>query len=54
MESSTARNETRSMMMTDYKDEKLDKSKELNASMTIRQTAKDEYTRTLENLGGQA
>lgn len=44
--------ETRSFMQNDYGDSKLDKSKELNESMTIDSTSADEYTRKLENLGG--
>lgn len=31
---------------------KLDKSKELNSSMTIADTAQDEYTRKIFNIGG--
>ena len=36
-------NETRSMMKGSYQDNKLDKSNELNESMTIKETSKDEY-----------
>lgn len=42
-------------MKTHYNDEKLDKSNELNSSMTINETTQaDEYTRKLQNLGGNA
>ena len=38
-----------------YESEKLDKSNELNGTMTIDETTQsDEYTRKLENLGGNA
>lgn len=46
-------NEARSMMAGSYNDSKLDKSKELNADMTISESSKDEYTSTIENLGGK-
>ena len=45
-------NETRSMMKGSYQDNKLDKSNELNESMTIKETSKDEYEQTLHTLGG--
>ena len=45
-------NETRSMMKGSYQDNKLDKSNELNESMTINETSKDEYEQTLHSLGG--
>ena len=48
------KNETRSMMKGTYTDSKLDKSKELNANMTINEASKDEYESTLHNLGGNA
>ena len=42
-------------MKTHYSDEKFDKSNELNNKMTIDETTKaDEYTRELQNLGGNA
>lgn len=47
------KNETRSMMKTDYTDVKLDKEKELNSEMTIKHTEEDEYTRTIKNIGGK-
>lgn len=40
------------MMKTHYGSEKLDKEKELNAEMTIKEQAKDEYTQKIETLGG--
>ena len=40
-------------MKSHYQDEKLDKSNELNASMTISETNQaDEYTKKLQSLGG--
>lgn len=40
-------------MKSHYDDEKLDKSNELNSSMTINETTQaDEYTQKLQNLGG--
>jgi len=47
-------NETRSMMKGNYEDHKLDKSNELNESMTIDTRSRDEYEQTLFNLGGQS
>ena len=42
-------------MKSHYQSEKLDKSNELNSSMTISETnQEDEYTRKLKNLGGNA
>ena len=46
-------NETRSMMKGSYQDTKLDKSNELNESMTISEASKDEYEQTLHTLGGK-
>ena len=46
-------NETRSMMKGSYQDNKLDKSNELNESMTISEASKDEYEQTLHTLGGK-
>lgn len=45
-------NETRSMMKTNYQDTKLDKSNELNDSMTLNEGSRDEYEKTLHNIGG--
>lgn len=45
-------NSTRSFMKTDYKDTKMDKSEELNESMTISHSQQDEYTKALKNIGG--
>lgn len=47
-------NETRSMMKGSYQDNKLDKSNELNESMTISEASKDEYEQTLHTLGGNS
>ncbi len=46
------KNETRSMMKTSFNDQKLDKSNELNESMTINESSRDEYESTLHNIGG--
>lgn len=46
------KNETRSMIKRDYSDVKLDKSNELNDSMTINEASRDEYEKTLHNIGG--
>lgn len=46
-------NETRSMMKGSYQDNKLDKSNELNESMTISESSRDEYEQTLHSLGGK-
>ena len=45
-------NENKSFMHTTYEDNKLSKSKELNASMTIESTAADEYTNKIKNIKG--
>ena len=45
-------NENKSFMHTTYEDNKLSKSKELNANMTIESTAADEYTNKLKNIKG--
>lgn len=42
----------KSFMVSDYGDNKLSKEKEINASMTIADKPKDEYTRAIENIGG--
>lgn len=49
-----SKNEMRSMMKGNYEDHKLDKSNELNESMTINPASRDEYERTISNLGGQS
>lgn len=45
-------NTMREMMNSSYGDEKADKSRELNKSMTIKNTSPDEYTRKIMNIGG--
>lgn len=45
-------NETRSMMKSTSGDIKMDKSNELNDTMTINEGSRDEYENTLHNLGG--
>ena len=45
-------NETRSMMKGSYQDHKLDKSNELNDSMTIDHSSRDEFENKLHNLQG--
>lgn len=52
MKDLTAENENRSMMKTDYGDEKVDKSNELNETMTISEQSRDEYEQAAHNLGG--
>lgn len=47
-----AKNENRSMMKSDYGNNKADKSNELNESMTIKETPQDEYTKKIHTLGG--
>ena len=46
------KNQTRSFMKGTYQDNKLDKSSELNDSMTINESSRDEYEQKLHNLGG--
>ena len=46
------KNETRSFMKGTYQDNKLDKSSELNDSMTINESSRDEYEQKLHDLGG--
>ena len=48
-----AENTAKSKMKSDYGDVKLDKSKELNDSMTISEASRDEYESTLHILGGK-
>ena len=48
----TAENDARSMMSGSYNDSKLDKSQELNETMTISESPSDEYTNTIHNIGG--
>ena len=45
-------NENKSFMHATYEDNKLSKSKELNARMSIESTAADEYTNKLKNIKG--
>lgn len=46
-------NDMRSMMKTDYKDEKLSKENELNQSMSIDPQAPDKLERKLKSLKSQ-
>ena len=46
------KNTTRDMMKSNYGEEKLDKSTELNETMTIANTNADDYTKKIHNLGG--
>ena len=46
------KNQTRSFMKGSYEDHKLDKSSELNDSMSIDEKSRDEYEQKLHNLGG--
>ena len=45
-------NENKSFMHSTYEDNKLSKSKELNANMSIESTTADEYTNKLKNIKG--
>ena len=45
-------NNMREMMKDTYSDTKVDKSNELNDSMTITNTGADEYTKKIMNIGG--
>ena len=45
-------NENEVFMHSTYEDNKLSKSKELNANMSIESTAADEYTNKLKNIKG--
>ena len=45
-------NEMRSMMKGSYNDHRLDKSAELNDSMTINEGSRDEYEQKIHTLGG--
>ena len=45
-------NENKSFMHSTYEDNKLSKSRELNANMSIESTAADEYTNKLKNIKG--
>lgn len=47
------KNTTRSMMSGNYGDNKMDKSNELNDSMTINEGSRDEFESTLHTLGGK-
>lgn len=50
----SGKNENRSMMKTTNGDNKLDKSNELNASMTINEASRDEYEQAIHNIGGSS
>lgn len=45
-------NEPKSFLDNSYGDEKANKVAELNDSMTIKETGRDEYEQKLHNLGG--
>ena len=45
-------NENRSMMKNTYNDNRVDKSNELNDTMTLNEGSRDEYENTIHNLGG--
>lgn len=45
-------NKTKDFMKSHYNDEKMDKSNELNESMTIKNNGADEYTNKIHNIGG--
>lgn len=46
-------NTATSKMKSDYGDSKLDKSKELNETMTISESSRDQYEKTIHSLGGK-
>lgn len=46
-------NENRSMMNDTYGESKLDKSIELNETMSISESSQDEYTTTIKTIGGK-
>lgn len=46
------KNTVKDNMKSSYGDDKLDKSNELNDSMTINEASRDEYENKLHNLGG--
>lgn len=45
-------NATRSMMKSTFGDVKMDKSSELNDSMTLNEGSRDEYENTIHKIGG--
>lgn len=45
-------NNMRDMMKSSYGDEKVDKSSELNESMSIAPSSPDEYSRKIMSIGG--
>lgn len=45
-------NNTRDMMKSHYGDEKINKSDELNESMSISNSSRDEYTQKIHSIGG--
>lgn len=45
-------NNMRSMIGSTFGDNKLNKSTELNDSMSIKNQSQDEYTRKIKNIGG--
>lgn len=47
-------NTLKGFMKNDYGDSKMDKSSELNETMSITESSPDEYTRKIRNLGGSA
>ena len=47
------KNIMKSMTKSHFTDSKLDKSEELNSSMTIVEKEQDEYTKTIHNIGGR-
>lgn len=46
------KNETKSFMKGTYEDNRLDKSKELNETMSISNSERDEYEKKIHSLGG--
>lgn len=48
------KNQNRSMMKNDYGDSKIDKSNELNETMTISEQSRDEFESEIHSLGGRS
>lgn len=53
MENQTSFNQPRDFMKSNYGDDKLNKSTELNNSMSVENKSADEYAKKLENLNSQ-
>ena len=47
-------NENKAFMKSSYNDTKMDKSNELNESMTLNEGSRDEYESTIHKIGGNS